>query len=549
MDSPIIDAVQAVGATAFARLLRLSNDISSTLTDSNILFGIVPSDNAIRSLLTRFERPANDLVRIPAFRQLVLNHFSTTMDFKVPTINMLSGYQLDLDRASLDKRKIMGKLAIDGRYFLLIDTIIGTAEQVQSLFVKRDAGIFGNLDARTFNLLVQQGNLKGMDLIGLCLTNEKLNSLCNQRDQNGETIFHRLLKTDFNIEVTKEADARATYITRNERKPTFFVKVDRGGDKVIQLSDKSQVQLKRLSDYYKQVITPGNRGKQQHHAVGLKYDGTVFTIDRAGVETEVQAVAGVKKLGSRIENDQVIVLLLQRNGALIRMSNLAGYSDNPIVDINDLAGRSMIMRNWWNSLGQREGVVVDMIFGYNEPYAAKVPLSNQLQLLTKCDGLLILQGPHEPAIYFPTYGAEYDKRDLVKLSQLAGKPVSHPSGFLLAARYRHLQGDYEDRKAVYITVDGGLGVYAGVSFLIDTSKIKQPIIDIGSMDISPIQEKWVTPTGVRGTVTVLAKGGAVYKIEFKVSNKENQATVTLINRIDGLVVFPAAGSVVYRIRA
>jgi len=120
---------------------------------------------------------------------------------------------------------------------------------------------------------------------------------------------------------------------------------------------------------------------------------------------------------------------------------------------------------------------------------------------------------------------------------------------LLAARYRHLQGDYEDRKAVYITVDGGLGVYAGVSFLIDTSKIKQPIIDIGSMDISPIQEKWVTPTGVRGTVTVLAKGGAVYKIEFKVSNKENQATVTLINRIDGLVVFPAAGSVVYRIRA
>lgn len=64
---------------------------------------------------------------------------------------------------------------------------------------------FENLPYDVFVLMVENGKLQGRDLIGLCVSNSKINQKCNHRDQE---IFKRLLKKDFGVDYGKGDNPR-----------------------------------------------------------------------------------------------------------------------------------------------------------------------------------------------------------------------------------------------------------------------------------------------------------------------------------------------------
>lgn len=78
--------------------------------------------------------------------------------------------------------------------------LINEARQVQSKQPIKSVESLKTISYDNFKNLVNIGQLKGKDLISFCLSNPVINGYCNKVDSADEmTIFHRLLKKQFNI--------------------------------------------------------------------------------------------------------------------------------------------------------------------------------------------------------------------------------------------------------------------------------------------------------------------------------------------------------------
>lgn len=59
-----------------------------------------------------------------------------------------------------------------------------------------------------FLYLIENGNIQGLDLINLCISNPIINEKCNSRNQQ---LFRRLIFKKYNIELNKKYNARKFY--------------------------------------------------------------------------------------------------------------------------------------------------------------------------------------------------------------------------------------------------------------------------------------------------------------------------------------------------
>lgn len=73
-----------------------------------------------------------------------------------------------------------------------------------------------------FLYLIEQNDIRGKDLISLCLSSAKINDKCNNKNQ---LLFRRLLERDYNIvlpEQLENYDARQEYIEQSSLKVWTF---------------------------------------------------------------------------------------------------------------------------------------------------------------------------------------------------------------------------------------------------------------------------------------------------------------------------------------
>jgi hypothetical protein len=94
--------------------------------------------------------------------------------------------------------------------------------QYKALMRNADVKHWLNLPQDLFFELITKQEIKGKDLISLCLTNPKLNAKCNKPNSVGQTIFARLLREDFDIRVQKGQDARQLYLRNVDRIRTYY---------------------------------------------------------------------------------------------------------------------------------------------------------------------------------------------------------------------------------------------------------------------------------------------------------------------------------------
>jgi len=302
MAEAVYDSLTAAGAGQFVKLSRWLSQITTALDAGQLQLIVAPDDGAIDLLFSKLGKPASELLQSKAFENVILNHYSRVFDTKVPSMKMLGGFDLKLSKENLDKLKLRSNFVVNNVKILVVGAMLANPQQVRSLIQPRDAGLLGNLKPDTLAVMTAVGNLRGKDLISLCLSNDYLNTLCDKADSNGQTIFHKLLRSEFNVELAPAANARAEYVKRHTRS-TFYIELVGGRvDKTITLTNNLMerggaaksysYKLTKLSNEYIQVkaVSPGA-------ALGLKYTGTLWEITAAGDQL-IELGAKVKKIDS-----------------------------------------------------------------------------------------------------------------------------------------------------------------------------------------------------------------------------------------------------------
>lgn len=191
----IIQFPKANGAIFMADSLASNSDYAEAATSSRLI--LIPVDDAFRRLLTKAQQSV-EFLKSPFVQNIILDHLRA----------------VDYEADKLAPR-IVSKTQIQNTTVLIIDTIIVTRKDIIALkehLALKDEELatisyWSALPYDVFVYLIEVGELRGKDLISLCISNSVLNQRCNYQDQN---LFRRLLKRDYNLEAG--SNPRAEYI-------------------------------------------------------------------------------------------------------------------------------------------------------------------------------------------------------------------------------------------------------------------------------------------------------------------------------------------------
>ena len=225
------------GAGRFAQLLYNVPVLYRTAMDNRLSMIIAPSDERLQKLTIDIGKSLAEMSQTEAGRNLLSNHLSVvhtkTVNPMFTAINVVT-YGSSVD--DLMALEVITSTMVDGVKILITPHLIGYEEQLIKNQRLYDPGIFGGMTRDTFRSLINNGNLRGRDLISLCRTNDYVNeNFCNYRDASGKTIFHYLVKEEFGLDVRENENARTKYGELHRKLevqnyPTVGILVDNGPD-------------------------------------------------------------------------------------------------------------------------------------------------------------------------------------------------------------------------------------------------------------------------------------------------------------------------------
>jgi hypothetical protein len=225
----------ANGATVFAKLLYNLPQLYQAVMSPKLTMIIAPTDESFEWLSNETQRPLAELLNSEAGRNLLSNHISVLPTQKVyPMFTAINGVTYGSGPEDLAALKVTASTIIDGVVVLVASSVIGRPQQLTKSKRREEPGVFAGMTRDAFQALINTGNLRGKDLIALCNTNPYVdNTFCNSRDASGRTIFHYLIKREFNIDISVNEDSRNRYVELHKEAqfkqfPTTGIFLDQG---------------------------------------------------------------------------------------------------------------------------------------------------------------------------------------------------------------------------------------------------------------------------------------------------------------------------------
>jgi hypothetical protein len=223
------------GADIFAKSLYNNPALRRAGLDPKLTMIIAPTDERFQWLSNETQKPLGELLNSEAGRNLLANHISILPTQKFyPMFTAINGVIYGSGPQDLAALNVRATTIIDGVVVLVASSVIGRPQQLTKSKRREEPGVFAGMTRDAFQALVNTGNLRGKDLIALCNTNPYVdNNFCNSRDASGRTIFHYLVKREFNIDIPVTEDARSRYVQLHQEAefkqfPTTGIFIDQG---------------------------------------------------------------------------------------------------------------------------------------------------------------------------------------------------------------------------------------------------------------------------------------------------------------------------------
>ena len=205
--------------TTLANIIYRSNGLLNLLDSGVAKFIMAPTNQILDKMIATYGKP---ILATANFEDILRNHFASEFTKTKAEIRSVNGQPIYLDQQSMANRKPETGFVVEGVAILPINNILITSNQKLKLTMIRNAGPFEMMNASTFKAWVQVSGLKGRDLISLCVSNAKINDLCNSQDKAGQTIFDQLLWSEFGQRASSDENARQLYREQHMR-PSYYV--------------------------------------------------------------------------------------------------------------------------------------------------------------------------------------------------------------------------------------------------------------------------------------------------------------------------------------
>lgn len=231
----VLATMEAEGAGSFVSLVLATPDIMGMLRNNQIKLIFAPIDSLVELLINRSRKQS---ALDQTVRDIVANHFCSSYSETDPVSISVNGNNISLDAQMATiigptKKILIGDLTI----VPITKSLLITAAQIKQLYTQRSAGLksaFGGgaLGNAGLSVLINNGKIQGQDLLHLCQSNFEAKSFCDQKDANGLTIFHRLLRDEFGIiNIPPTRNVRKLYSRYSRSAYTYVVRPD--GDVLI----------------------------------------------------------------------------------------------------------------------------------------------------------------------------------------------------------------------------------------------------------------------------------------------------------------------------
>lgn len=225
----------ANGASTFAKLLYNIPQLRRATLSPELTMVIAPTDDRLQELSNQVQKPLAELFDTDAGRDLLANHVSILPTQKVyPMFTAVNGVTYGSGPDDLTALNVTASAIIDRVVVLVARAVIGTLPQITKSGRRFEPGAFAGMTRDAFRAMINNGQLRGKDLIALCNSDPYVNAnFCRSRDASGRTIFHYLIKEEFGIDVPVGEDARTRYIELHQEAefrlfPTTGTLLDRG---------------------------------------------------------------------------------------------------------------------------------------------------------------------------------------------------------------------------------------------------------------------------------------------------------------------------------
>ncbi len=224
----VIQTLSINDRTIFGQILSLIPGVISMIDNGSIQTIFAPSDAKLSQILQYVKLTESQFGTSPEGQMVMANHCSKDDSSIGNSVASLTGNTIPLTQEYLLGIGASAVAIIDKIKVILIREIIITQEQINRLQsivaiasrapITTNPGVLGKLDRNNLSNLNQLGNVRGKDLIALCLSHPQMNQLCNSQDSFGRTMFHRLLKSEFGETFPGFQNVRDRYIRRHTSK-------------------------------------------------------------------------------------------------------------------------------------------------------------------------------------------------------------------------------------------------------------------------------------------------------------------------------------------
>jgi len=300
------------GAAIFAKILKVTPWANELIESGAVKLIFAPVDELLADLLAQSGKSFDDFIKLPSASSLIMNHLYRSLDRQSPILTAINGFQLKADRESMKLLAPVTKFVIGDLNVVVIGNVIVDQQGLEVMAQPQAQNIVNQMGFEGTRVLIRRGQLKGRDLIGLCLSDRATNDFCNRVYADGKTIFHELMLSEFNSNLPADADARALYIFYHQETPRFYIEVDPAATNTTR-QGLPATGIMKLDDNFRQVI----RAEDYY---GLTFQGDVYQINRAGQVKKLNIGERVAKLAKQTPLSGVVAVTDEGNYAVFSVA-------------------------------------------------------------------------------------------------------------------------------------------------------------------------------------------------------------------------------------
>ena len=183
------------GAVNFSKILYNVPRLFSALNDPGLSMIFAPNDAALQRLSDKTGKSLADLQRDAYGIDILANHLSVFPTKRSwPMFTSINNRSYGSSETDIKALGVTATALIDKTAVLVISSVIFHEDQLVKASLRRDIGALKALGQNDMLMvLIQRGDLKGKDLIALCVSDPEINKLCDAKVD-----FKQLLRRDYN---------------------------------------------------------------------------------------------------------------------------------------------------------------------------------------------------------------------------------------------------------------------------------------------------------------------------------------------------------------